>query len=405
MKIGLFSLSSELHNKEYLDQTLKNFIPSIEAKLYRRMESAGIEVFNSKEYLPIIFIRTGGVEEKFKTLFPKMKGPFLLLSSPKHNSLAASLEIATFLRQKGEKVEIIQGDGDYIASKIEEIDKIFEVKNKLASTRLGVIGRPSDWLISSAVDYKKTKESLGISLIDIEMEELFKEMERDHNFINSKVKLIKDKSSNYESIQGAGKIYNGLKSLVNKFGLSGLTIRCFELLKIYKNTACLGLAWLNEEGIIAGCEGDVPALLSMVILNYLTGEPVFMANPSYLDIQKNTITLAHCTLPLNMADQFFLTTHFESALGVGVKGIIGEGKGTLFKLSSDGERYFLSSGEIVENLNLPDLCRTQIKFRLKEGVEYFLKNSLGNHHLLCKGDYSKLVIDFFTWSGLNTQRI
>ena len=405
MKIGLLSLSSELHNQEYLDQTLKDFIPPIEAKLYRRMESVGIEVFNSKEYLPIIFIRTGGVEEKFKALFPKMKGPFLLLSSPKHNSLAASLEIATFLRQKGEKVDIILGDSDYIASKIEEIDKIFEVKSKLSSTKLGVIGRPSDWLISSAVDYKKTKENLGISLIDIEIEELFKEMERDHNFINSKVKLVKDKSSNYESIQGAGKIYNGLKSLVNKFGLSGLTIRCFELLKIYKNTACLGLAWLNEEGIIAGCEGDVPALLSMVILNYLTGEPVFMANPSYLDIQKNTVTLAHCTLPLNMADQFFLTTHFESALGVGVKGIIGEGKGTLFKLSSDGERYFLSSGEIVENLNLPDLCRTQIKFRLKEGVEYFLKNSLGNHHLLCKGDYSKLVIDFFTWSGLNTQRI
>ncbi|GAB4115147.1 MAG: fucose isomerase [Candidatus Caldatribacteriota bacterium] len=405
MRIGLFSLSSILHNQEHIDQSLKDFIPSIEKKLGRKVEEIELEALNQKEYLPIIFIKTGGVEGKFKSLFPKMKGPFLLLASSRHNSFAASLEIATFLRQKGERVEIIQGDSDYIARRIKEVEKFYQVKIKLDSTRLGVIGHPSDWLISSKVNYKMIKERLGVSLIDLNIEELFKEIKEEHHFIPAKLKLIKDQNFNPSSIQRALKIYAGLKSLIEKFSLSGITIRCFDLIENYQDTSCLGLALLNDEGIIAGCEGDIPALLSMVVLNYLTEQPVFMANPSSIDISQNMVTLAHCTLPLNMAEQFSLTTHFESGLGVGVRGIIKEGRGTIFKLSAKGEKYFISGGEIVENLNLPDLCRTQIKFRMDEKVDYFLKNALGNHHLICQGDYSNLITKFFFWSGTGMLRI
>ena len=39
-------------------------------------------------------------------------------------------------------------------------------------TRLGVIGKPSDWLISSDVDYKRVKETFDIELIDIDIKEL-----------------------------------------------------------------------------------------------------------------------------------------------------------------------------------------------------------------------------------------
>ena len=169
------------------------------------------------------------------------------------------------------------------------------------------------------------------------------------------------------------------------------------MIKIYKNTGCLGLSLLNDEGIIAGCEGDIPAFISMVILHYLTDEPVFMANSSSIDLNKNEIILAHCTLPLNMPDRFYLKTHFESGLGVGIKGEIREGKVTIFKLSGDGKKYFVSGGEIIENLNKENLCRTQIRLRMNEDVKYFLQDSIGNHHLVCKGDYSKLVRKFFKW--------
>ncbi len=397
MKIGLYNLVSEVHDEGYVNRTLRGFLADIEEKLGEKFENINLEDFNRKDYFPLIFIKSGGVEGKFKQIFKKVKGPYLLLSSGLHNSFASSLEIASFLKQKGEKVEIILGDSNYIAMRIKELSKIFEVKSRLASTKLGVIGKPSDWLIASDVDYNKIKDDLGISLIDIEMDELVKEIDQSHHFDHPKLNNIKNKGFDSKSIDGALKIYHGFKAIVNKYKFDGITVRCFDLLEIYKNTGCLGLSLLNDEGIIAGCEGDIPALISMAILHYLTDEPVFMANPSSIDIDQNEIILAHCTLPLNMPDEFYLKTHFESGLGVGIKGSIKEGKATIFKLSRDGKEYFVSGGEIIENLNSENLCRTQIRFRMNEGVKYFLQNSLGNHHLICKGDYSKLVREFFEW--------
>ncbi|MCK4308406.1 MAG: hypothetical protein KAW42_00305 [Candidatus Atribacteria bacterium] len=396
MKIGLYNLISKVHNEEYINSTLRGFIAEIEEKLGEKFENINLEDFN-KDYFPLIFIKSGGAEIKFKQIFKQISRPCILLSSSMHNSLAASLEIASFLKQKEEKVEIIHGDSDYIAKRIRELRKIFQVKNKLPSVRLGVIGKPSDWLIASDVDYKKLKEALGISLIDIEMDEMVKEIDQDHHFAHHKLNDIREKRFNNKSVEGALKIYSGFKAIVNKYKLDGITVRCFDLIKIYKNTGCLGLSLLNDEGIVAGCEGDIPALISMVILHYLTDEPVFMANPSSIDLNKSEIILAHCTLPLNMPDRFYLKTHFESGLGVGIKGNIREGKATIFKLSGDGKKYFVSGGEIIENLNKKNLCRTQISLRIDEDIKYFLKDSIGNHHLICKGDYSKLVQEFFKW--------
>jgi len=396
MKIGLYHLVSDVHNEEYINSTLQGFLADIEEKLGEKFENINLEHFDN-DYLSLIFIKSGGVEVKFKRIFKQINRPYLLLSSGLHNSLAASLEIASFLKQKGKRVEVIHGDGDYIARRIKELRKIFQVKNKLISLKLGVIGKPSDWLIASDTDYLKVKETLGISLTDIEMDELVKEIDQSHHFAHPKINDIKNKGFDSKSIEGALKIYNGFKAIVNKYKFDGITVRCFDLLEIYKNSGCLGLSLLNDEGIIAGCEGDIPALISMVILHYLTDEPVFMANPSSIDIDKNEIILAHCTLPLNMSDEFYLKTHFESDLGVGIKGIIEEGEATIFKLSGDGKNYFVSGGEIIENLNKESLCRTQIRMKVDEDIKYFLQNSIGNHHLICRGDYSRLVREFFKW--------
>jgi L-fucose isomerase-like protein len=397
VKVGLFHLISEVHNEEYINSTLRNFIAEVEEKLAEKFENINLKNINEKDYCPLIFIKSGGVEGKFKQLFKPIKGPYLLLSSDLHNSLAASLEIASFLRQQGEKVEILHGDSNYIAQRIKELKKVFEIKNKLSTLRLGVIGQPSDWLIASEVDYKKVKDTLGISLIDIEMDELVKEIEQKYRFDHPKLNDIKNKEFDSKSIEGALKIYSGFKAIVNKHKLDGITVRCFDLLEIYKNSGCLGLSLLNDEGIVAGCEGDIPALISMVILHYLTDEPVFMGNPSSLDLNKNEITLAHCTLPLNMADKYYFDTHFESGLGVGIRGIIREGEATIFKLSGDGHNYFVSGGEIMKNLKENNLCRTQVRLKLKQDVKYFLQESIGNHHLICRGDYIKLVKEFFRW--------
>ena len=68
-------------------------------------------------------------------------------------------------------------------------------------TRLGVIGKPSDWLIASNVDYKNVKNKFNIELINIDINELIdahviqKSLQNLNIFMNlsTKTHLIKKK--------------------------------------------------------------------------------------------------------------------------------------------------------------------------------------------------------------------
>ena len=151
----------------------------------------------------------------------------------------------------------------------------------------------------------------------------------------------------------------------------------------------------NNEDVISSCEGDCQAVFSMLLLNLLTGSKSFMANTAYIDIEKNDIVFAHCTIPTDMTEKYILRNHFESRIGVGIQGIVEEGPVTVFKCGgSKLDKYFVSSGQLVGNLEDDNMCRTQLKLHLNSDADYFLKNPLANHHLVVKGDHSKIINRF-----------
>ena len=189
-----------------------------------------------------------------------------------------------------------------------------------------------------------------------------------------------------EALLGALRIYEALKALVRKHHLQGFTIRCFDLLDAVHNTGCWALAKLNAEGLVAGCEGDVPTMLTMMLHRALSGSSSFQANPSSINPETGEMLFAHCTIPFDMVCRYELDTHFESGIGVGIRGVVPEGPVTLCKLSGDLSRCFVTEGELIRNQAAPDLCRTQLAIRLHPSdTEYFLTNPIGNHHVIATG--------------------
>jgi len=186
-----------------------------------------------------------------------------------------------------------------------------------------------------------------------------------------------------------------LKNLCREYNFNAITVSCSDLLNFYQNTGCLALSLLNREGIIAGCEGDVPALISMIVANQLTKQPVFLANTSCIDQEKNEIIFSHCTLPLNMCESYEWKSHFESGMGIAISGKIKKGPVTIFKLSGNVDNLYLSEGELTNNLELPIFCRTQVQIKLKEPVANFLEKSISNHHIICKGLHREKFEKFF----------
>lgn len=371
--LSIFAISSSLHQGTDVDSP-DSFIEGLGLD----HSFKGSDFSSYGDTLSLIYVMTGGTEGIFRDLLPilqeKTRQRVLLLASDHSNSLAASVEILSYLRQKGVRGEILHGKPSYIKSRIGSLEKVENARRKLDGARLGVIGAPSDWLISSSVDKEVLLSRLGIQIQDIPMEELLDRLGDVQAPASSAVR---------DSLPGAGKIYEALRGLVSSYGLNGFTIRCFDLLTALRNTGCLALAKLNSEGLVAGCEGDIPAMVSMMIGRAVCGVSGFQANPSSIDPEAGEIVFSHCTIPLDMVSGHELDTHFESGIGVGIRGHFPEGPVTVFKVSGDLSRHFVCEGELVANGHRPDLCRTQVLLRLpSEAARYFLNEPIGNHHII-----------------------
>ena len=393
MNINLKPIYSFLHkkNKDLMNDDLL-FIDEINNFLVQEdlliVENAKDALFN------IILIGSGGTENLFLKQLKEDDEPIVILSTSRNNSLPACLEIKTYLENHNKLCFLLAGDENHIANMIKHIASIISAYKSVKDNRLGLIGGASSWLIASPVEPKVIYANFKQNIIKIkmsELEELIEQEEKemlDLKHINHSNELIA-KADNQEDLEMALVIYNALKKLVKKYNLNGLTIRCFDIIKKYKNTACLALALLNEEGITAGCEGDIHSLVTMHIVNSLTNRSSFMANPSKFNYEDQSVMLAHCTVPLNMVTSFKLMTHFESGLGIGIKGELPEGRVTLCKIAPDYtlENTLCIPATIKENLNLANYCRTQILVALNEdGLLELLKASFGNHIIVAYGD-------------------
>ena len=197
-----------------------------------------------------------------------------------------------------------------------------------------------------------------------------------------------------DEITDSERIYEALRTIIDRHQLQGFTLRCFDLLTTVKNTGCMALARLNADGYVAGCEGDVPAMLSMMIVRSLSGVSGFQANPASINPETGQIIFAHCTIPLDMVERYELDTHFESGIGVGIRGYMKEGPVTIFKVSGDLSRYFIAEGTLLRNEAKPDLCRTQQVIELADKrltTDYFLTNPIGNHHIVMPGHCKEII--------------
>ena len=395
MKVKIYPIQSQLHNQNVLNESTSALIHSLEDENL----SIAIETDASKLYedsdLVLILVQSGGSENLFIKNFAQFKEPYYLLTYGVNNSLAASLEILAFLKNHNLKGEVLHGDTEYIRSRIKALAPIQTTKK--GSANLGLIGRSSDWLISSDVDPKNALEKFDVNLVYVPIQELIDEYNKLSSF--EIYDSLKDKKFDPKEVSKAERLYNAIKVLVKKYNLSGFTIRCFDLLGTLKTTACLALSHFNDEGIIATCEGDVPSMLGMYVAQKMLNEAAFQCNPSRIDTKNNEILLAHCTIPCNICKSFVLDTHYESGIGVGIHGEVKEGNATIFRLNSALTECFVEEGTIKNNQYENKLCRTQIVCNFPE-LDKILKTPLGNHELIILGHHKEALVKYFESIGI-----
>ncbi len=342
----------------------------------------------------VIHVATGGTEKLIVDLFGKSRYS-VILACGKANSLAAALEARGRLLEEGYNPELVYYEkASEVPGLLKDFYNGFKGAMSLAGFRSVSVGGPSPWLVASAGD-KAYSGRFGSETIMVEMEKLIEEYNKvDRGFVRKHelYRKFKGLSLNDEALVDSLRIYFALKRIIGGGGFKGVTVKCFDLIGLVGSTACLPLAILNSEGIIASCEGDVNMLLTMRLLSTLADSPVWMANPVRIT-GKDIIILAHCTAPLSMLSEIDLPTHYESGIGVAVRGRVRQGRVTLARIGGRKlDSIFAVTGEVVRsNMKFRDMCRVQVEVRLDSGVDWFLRNSVGNHVALVYGDHRKAL--------------
>ncbi len=417
-------VASVLHDEDSKHALLEKFSAEL-AKHGGEAQALGEKKLKERNRaLPLfIFVLTGGTEAEAIRIIEdehmlEQKTPVVILAHASHNSLPASLEILARVRQLGGKGAIVQSNarGSFSASSLGDAVAVATTLQAMHAVRIGVVGKPSDWLIASSQGKEEAIASWGVQLVDIPFEKLMAEIERvrSGSIESTETLVMKDNAEFFREASDADMrksmdILKALRAIVRMNSLDALTLRCFDLVLRDGSTGCLALSTLADEGIDAGCEGDIPSIIGLHWLRLLTGQVGWMANPSRISIAADRgsaeMVIAHCTSPRSILSKYGLRSHFESGLGVAVAGIVPPGEVTLVRIGGSRlDEVWYSRATVNASPREEGLCRTQAVISMPaEKADELLTKPLGNHLVMVHGDWSSRIDIFKKLAGTLSQ--
>ncbi len=342
--------------------------------------------FDLKAKAPFVLFFLSGGSERMAIEASAGSDFCLLLAYEHNNSFAAATEVNAWMQQNGKAclfADINEVEGRKTALAYMNIYKSLK---QLQKKKVGLIGASSDWLVASEIDAHQLSTRLGIALQKI----LWRDVP-DHRSQEADSAFLEKYATTDLDTRSAARVHHALKQVVRINQLDAFTIECFPMVQQDGVTACLALSDFNDNGIPAGCEGDLTSIAGMMFLHAITGIIPWMAN--LIKVGSDYIRLAHCTAPTGLLESFTVDSHYETGKGTAVSGLFAKGEVTIFRMSNSLETAFLTTGMMSESQSSPAAaCRTMIEVEIPaEKASTLRSRPLGNHHLVLPGNFSNLI--------------
>lgn len=333
----------------------------------------------------ILFFLSGGSEQPATKQISA--GHFYVLIGSQHdNSYASATEVKACLNNLNIPSILLDEEEAETEAFLSDFYIVKQALKNLNGKKLGLIGQVSDWLISSAIPADLLESKLGIKLNVIPWNQLahFSEFKASEPFLNS------FSGSTQMDLAETAKVNELLTNTIQKRNLDAITVECFPMVQKDCVTACLPLARFNNEGIPAGCEGDITAITGMMLCKELTGIIPWIANIN--KVSEEVCMFSHCTIAPGLVSGFSVKTHFETGQGTAIEGDFKGDLITIFRFDNKLSKAFIATANITGRPKSRTACRTQIEVKLTANEVKLLRESpLGNHHLIFPGDYTKLL--------------
>jgi hypothetical protein len=327
------------------------------------------------------------------------------------------------IRQLGQRQRLYFAstwDGQWLASAV----RIFYALSEMRQTRICVVQgqAPQDILLESVgvtlryIPFQRFSEEYAQTKETEEVRELAERWAKNAEKITEPSK---------QEIVEAAKTYVVCQRLMKQTDCQGIAVDCLP--HVSARTApppCMAFMQLNDTGVVAACQADWPAAISLRLVWLLLGRPGFMNNMCSSSLN-NTMMGAHCSSPIFLAGPgqapapYRLRSHAESGWGVAPQVIWPTNeKITILKFSDPlwsrsprsgreaAQTIWLAAGQILRNIDTPPAggCRTSMEIQL-EGCTDISQMRMLHHMLYVLGDHRDKIRAYCALAGIQLESL
>lgn len=218
------------------------------------------------------------------------------------------------------------------------------------------------------------------------------------------------------------KVYLAYKQIVEEYGYDAIAISCWPKFQDdYKYSVCSAIGMLNDDKIVAACEGDLMSAISMLALQEMSDESTTLMDFSAFDEEDDSILLWHCgpsSKKFCKKNGYSISHNFsgmahEPGQVVGT-GIVRDmefdpGRASVFRFSGDMERYINVTGDFIGNTKMSNcgsrgwfknLRLNGKKINALDFTNTILSGGFEHHYPVAWGDFSDEIAEMNKWLGI-----
>ena len=264
---------------------------------------AAAAVLRQAEYDLIVALVVSWVEAPWfvATLRPFLTQPILLWSHTIYTEDGVGLTLgplpaAGVLRETLEEMEArfcfvygMPGEAG-LKEPILSFSRAAAAARALSTARVGLLGYASMGMYTGTIDHTQLRRQVGPEIDHLDQYEIVARFDR---IKEDDLAPLYDRSQGWQlgekvatrDLDRSFRMMAALRSLCRERAWDAVTVKCqYELSRTFGLAPCLALSILGDE-VVSSCEGDLPLVVSQLILHYLTGEPT-----SYGDLHNVTAT-------------------------------------------------------------------------------------------------------------------
>ncbi len=310
--------------------------------------------------------------------------------------------------------QLRQKSGVYLINSLDNLDAV-EDGMKMIKTA-GWMSQSLIVNIAGSEPKETTVPHLGTAVRTIPWTKFFEEFSRTeatdavkelaHAYQNNAKEVIQPTKAD---ILDAAKTYFVLKRIIKTEQADAIMMDCLPGLRKPRKhpPPCMGFMSLRDEGIAAGCQADLNATLTLMLVQQLFDKPGFQQNAS-METEKNYYFGAHCTCASKLngitapAEPYILMSHCEAGWGCVPRVLWRAGKEVTMAqyLSGKTPQMHIYSGKVVGCPGVPQTggCRTNIEMTINEVDD--VCDVKGMHQIIFYGNYARQLRIFCQLYGI-----